>query len=157
MGARKFGIIPSGLLGCCPYSRALNKSSGGCMKEMNQFSKAFYTTVNSIFRNMSSQFPDFHYSLANIYSMTRSVLKNYRLLGFNETKKACCGSGYDNGEGFCNKEQMSNLCDNRAVHLFWDLYHPSQAATNFSAATLLYGERPFVSPVNFSTLAGLKA
>ena len=84
MGARKFGIIPAGPLGCGPNFRALNKTlggDGGCMREPNEFARAFYTTVFSVLRNISSEFSEMKYSVANIYKMTKLVFNNYRGLG----------------------------------------------------------------------------
>ncbi|OAY57626.1 GDSL esterase/lipase At5g45670 [Manihot esculenta] len=158
MGARKFGIIAAAPIGCCPFSRALNKSmggAGGCLREPNDFARAFYKAIDTLLCTMSSEFPDMKYSLANSYKMTQYVLK-HPYLGFNETKKACCGSGYDNGEGGCNKTQNPNLCKNRNKYLFWDLYHPSQAATALSAITLYNGNLDFIKPMNFSLLAQLQ-
>ncbi|KAJ9146901.1 hypothetical protein P3X46_029116 [Hevea brasiliensis] len=146
MGGRKFAIIPAAPIGCCPFSRAINKNGGGD-------GGSFYTAVDTLLQNMSLEFPEMKYSLGNVYKMTKYIFKNYR---FNETKKACCGSGDYNGVGYCNKAQNPNLCENRDKCLFWDLYHPSQAATLLSASTLYNRESYYMKPMNFSLLAQLQ-
>ncbi|XP_048231043.1 GDSL esterase/lipase At4g16230 [Ricinus communis] len=158
LGARRFGILPAAPIGCCPYSRALDKSEGGdgaCMTEPNEFARAFYIIVDSLLESMSSELPEMKYSLGNVYKMTKFIFKNYRSYGFKEIRKACCGSGDYNGVGYCNEAQKPNLCKNRKDHLFWDLYHPSEAATNLSALTLYYGDNKYMKPINFHMLANV--
>ncbi|KDP43725.1 hypothetical protein JCGZ_22352 [Jatropha curcas] len=159
LGARKFGILVAAPLGCCPFSRALNKSlggNGGCLRTVNEFARRFYHIVYAVLQRMTSEFPEMKYSLGNMYNMTNFVMKNPRSFGFKETKEACCGSGDYNGVGFCNEAQSPNLCKNRKEYLFWDLYHPSEAATNLSALALYYGDSPFVKPINLRQLAEIQ-
>lgn len=70
---------------------------------------------------------------------------------FTEVETACCGAGKFNGESFC--EPKANLCLNREEYLFWDLFHPTQAASKLAALTLFGGPPRFVAPINFSQLA----
>ncbi|XP_012065440.1 GDSL esterase/lipase At4g16230-like [Jatropha curcas] len=159
MGARKFGIIGAAPIGCCPFSRAMNKSlggNGGCLKAPNEFARRFYFVVRSLLQRLTSEFPEMKYSLGNVYNMTSYILKNHRTYGFEEIKEACCGSGDYNGVGYCNKTENPNLCQNRKEYLFWDLYHPSEAATNLTALTLYYGGTDFVKPINFGQLAEIQ-
>ncbi|KAE8659444.1 signal recognition particle 43 kDa protein [Hibiscus syriacus] len=69
---------------------------------------------------------------------------------FTDVKTACCGNGTLNAQGFCTPK--ANLCSNRDEYLFWDMFHPTQAASKLAAFTLYGGERRFVSPINFSQL-----
>ncbi|CAK7329413.1 unnamed protein product [Dovyalis caffra] len=73
------------------------------------------------------------------------------LSGFKEVQTACCGVKRFNGEGICDNK--SNLCSNRHEYLFWDLFHPTMAASKLAALTLYAGEPRFVSPINFKQLA----
>lgn len=70
---------------------------------------------------------------------------------FKEVKSACCGDGKFNGETICTPE--SSLCLKRDEYLFWDLFHPTQAASELAAFTLYSGPPRFVAPINFSQLA----
>ena len=55
-----------------------------------------------------------------------------------------------NAESICDPKE--NLCLNHKDHLFWDLFHPTHAASEF-AAIILYGGPPrFVAPMNFFQL-----
>ncbi|XP_065854931.1 GDSL esterase/lipase At2g23540-like [Euphorbia lathyris] len=182
MGARKFGIITAGPLGCCPSMRAMNKSmtgEGGCLRPANDLARAFHKYVDDMLQIMSSRLPEFKYSLANSYTMGKFILSNHQSygmyplmflqllncenqkqnkfhVGFNDIVNACCGSGNYNGEGFCDIEKDPILCGDRENHLFWDLYHLSQSATNLSAKSLYYGFLNFVKPITFKQLSEIQ-
>ncbi|KAF9621490.1 hypothetical protein IFM89_021794 [Coptis chinensis] len=49
--------------------------------------------------------------------------------------------------------RSAKLCSNRDEYLFWDLYHPTQAAAKLAARTLYEGGPEFVTPINFKELA----
>lgn len=73
------------------------------------------------------------------------------LIGFKDVKTACCGNHTQQGISDCKKGGY--VCPNRDEYLFWDAYHPSQAAVKLAARELVFGEDPkFVTPINFSTL-----
>ncbi|XP_065855483.1 GDSL esterase/lipase At5g55050-like [Euphorbia lathyris] len=156
MGGRKFAVMGVPPIGCCPYSRAINQRQGGgdaCMPMLNDFAKDFYNSTLMLLQNMTSLLPNFKYSLGNVYDMTMDMLNDYHSYGFNETKYACCGLGNYNGENGCFDKINSNLCNNRSDHLFWDLYHPTQAASQLLASTLFSGDNKYMTPFNFSQLA----
>uniref|UniRef100_A0A7N0ZR82 GDSL esterase/lipase n=1 Tax=Kalanchoe fedtschenkoi TaxID=63787 RepID=A0A7N0ZR82_KALFE len=150
IGARKFGIIGVAPIGCCPSQRA-QSATGGCLEDLNDSAQAFYSNIDSTLQRLSSDYPGLKYSLGNAYEMTINVINNPTLAGFSEVKTACCGAGAFNGQGVCDRK--ANLCSDRNNHLFWDMYHPTQAASKVAAATLYGGGAPFTTPINFSQLA----
>ncbi|KAM7516075.1 hypothetical protein LguiA_005658 [Lonicera macranthoides] len=152
LGARKFGIIGVPPIGCTPAARVYNGSN--CVQEANELAQAFYTTTFELLKNFSSQFQDVKYSLGNAYQMTISVIDNAVANGFKNITSACCGNGTLNAENRC--EPGVNLCSNRDEYLFWDMYHPTQAASELASLTLSYAEgAEYVTPMNFSQLATL--
>ncbi|CAI9272262.1 unnamed protein product [Lactuca saligna] len=149
LGARKFGIMGVPPVGCCPVSRAYT-GSGDCGPISNGLSATFYTALKSLLKNLSSTLEGFKYSLANSYNMTMSVIENPPP-EFKDVKTACCGNHSIDGIKDC--KEGGYLCGNRDNHLFWDAFHPSQAASKLSAKEMVFGEDPnFVTPINFSTL-----
>ncbi|KAI4331899.1 hypothetical protein L6164_016847 [Bauhinia variegata] len=154
LGARRFGIVSIPPLGCCPAIRALNRSNGGkCVVELNDFAYAFYQATESLLKRLSFELKDFKYSLSNSIAMTLPVLNSPQLFGIKDTISACCGTGYLNGEGGCSKPNNTDLCKDRSDHLFWDLFHPTEKASELAALTLFQGSLVFMSPLNFSQLA----
>ncbi|KAA8532041.1 hypothetical protein F0562_006817 [Nyssa sinensis] len=153
LGARKFGIISVPPIGCCPFERYANKFLNGglgCFDEMNQLALAFYSSIEALLREFSTQFPGVKYSLGNTYNMTIPIINNPYTFGFKYAEEACCGSGPFNGQYECNIS--SNLCPDRKDYLFWDWFHPTQAVSKLAALTLYYGSTDYTSPMNLSQL-----
>ncbi|PWA88024.1 Lipase, GDSL [Artemisia annua] len=159
LGARKFAIIGVPPLGCCPMERHLNLTmmggNGGCVESMNGLAQAFHASTQSLLHNFSSANPGVFYSLGNTYNTILSIIDNRRASGFQVVETACCGNGTFNADkNGC--QSGSNLCINRDEYLFWDEFHPTQAAARQAALTLAYADGPeFVTPMNFSSLARL--
>ncbi|KAK6143329.1 hypothetical protein DH2020_023677 [Rehmannia glutinosa] len=165
LGARKFGIINVPAVGCCPSQRLVQKQingTNGCYEAMNDFALAFDLALDSLLRNISLKLPGIKYSLGNAHRMTLDVITNSEFFGkklnvlllfscFSNVDSACCGTGTLNAQGRCNS--TAYLCPNRPDYLFWDLFHPTQKASNLSAQTLYNGPQYYVSPTNFAQLA----
>ncbi|KAF2306325.1 hypothetical protein GH714_016449 [Hevea brasiliensis] len=149
LGARKFGIVGIPALGCCPFERFIRKT-GDCVKELNDLAQAFFNATETILIKLSSQFVAMKNSLGNSYTMTLDIIDNPLVFGFKEVKQACCGNGNFNGGAPCNAS--ANLCPDRQEYLFWDWFHPSEAASRLAALTLFGGEVRYVTPMNFSRL-----
>ncbi|KAK9050195.1 hypothetical protein SSX86_030835 [Deinandra increscens subsp. villosa] len=150
LGARKFGIISVPPIGCCPSQRVHN-STGGCLEIENTFARAFHSLLGTLMKKLSVKFPDMKYALGNSYEMTINVINHPQLFNFTSIDKACCGKGLLNAEKGCTPD--ANLCSNRDEYLFWDLFHPTQYASELAATTLYNGGLQFVTPVNFAQLA----
>ncbi|KAK3015174.1 hypothetical protein RJ639_005320 [Escallonia herrerae] len=150
LGARKFGIISVPPIGCCPSQRLYN-ATGGCFEPANAFARAFHSALDTLLTKICSELPGLKYSLGNTYEMTVNVIENPSPFNFTNVEAACCGSGRLNGEQPCTPK--ADLCSNRNEYLFWDLYHPTHAASKLAALTLYGGGPRFVTPINFAQLA----
>ncbi|KAI9164673.1 hypothetical protein LWI28_000071 [Acer negundo] len=148
LGARKFGIISVPPIGCCPLLRSLN-SSGGCLEVANEYAQSIYNATEDILKQLRLELPGMTYSLGNLYEMTMIVIEDQYAFGITNIDTACCG----NATSPCN--QNASLCWNRDEYLFWDRVHPTQLASRLAALTLFGGTTRFVTPINFSQLAGV--
>lgn len=83
----------------------------------------------------------------------------YFFLGFVNAKQPCCGGFFP--PFICYKDQNQNqnrsfsspsLCDDRSKYVFWDAYHPTEAANIIIAKELLDGDETVTSPVNIRQL-----
>lgn len=72
--------------------------------------------------------------------------------GFNETKAACCGLGYLNAKVPCLP--VSSYCSNRRDHVFWDLFHPTEATHRILVEHLFQGST-YTVPMNVEELVSL--
>ena len=68
---------------------------------------------------------------------------------FTELGRACCGGG-DFGEGGC--DGAAPLCGNRSSYVFWDRFHPTEAASAVTANELFLDTGLFVRPINVRQL-----
>ncbi|CAI9261660.1 unnamed protein product [Lactuca saligna] len=150
LGARKFGIISVPPIGCCPSQRIYN-STGGCLEIENTFARAFHSSLDALLKKLTSKLSGLKYSLGNSYEMTINVINHPQLFNFKSVDTACCGEGLLNAEKTCTPQ--AKLCSDRDTYLFWDLYHPTQYASELAATTLYNGGPQFVTPINFAQLA----
>ena len=70
--------------------------------------------------------------------------------GFNEIKAACCGLGNLKAQVPC--VPISTYCSNRKDHVFWDLYHPTEATARIFVDTLFDGPSQYNVPMNLRQL-----
>ncbi|XP_050371660.1 GDSL esterase/lipase At5g55050-like [Argentina anserina] len=149
LGARKFGIVSVGAIGCCPVQR----NSSYCNEAMNEDAQLFYSALRSLLRKLSSECKGLMYALADSYQMSKVIIDHptrFRHV-FTEMKKACCGKGKLNAQEAC--KPGSDVCKDRTTYLFWDQYHPTERASYFAALELYAGTDPELVPMNFGDLA----
>ncbi|PRQ47279.1 putative triacylglycerol lipase [Rosa chinensis] len=149
LGARRFGIISVGALGCCPILRS--KYGGCCLEPMNRDAQLFYTALRDLLQKLSSECKGLMYALGDSYDMSKYILDHPDKSVFSEIKRACCGKGKFNAEEACKPNSV--LCKDRTTYLFWDQYHPTQEASSLAASILYTGTKPFVVPMGFGELA----
>jgi hypothetical protein len=80
MGARKFGIINVGLLGCVPAVRALN-STGACNDGLNLLAAGFDDALKSLLAGLAAKLPGLVYSIADSYGLTQVTFANPQASG----------------------------------------------------------------------------
>ncbi|XP_020577348.1 GDSL esterase/lipase At5g55050-like [Phalaenopsis equestris] len=144
-GARKFVFIGVGPLGCCPAQRNQNKS-GDCRVSANSISDHYNQAVASLLQDMKLQHNDMNYSFFNTSLALSELIDDSANYGFTEIKAACCGLGKLNAQVACTP--ISHLCANRSNHIFWDLYHPTEAAAAVLVSHVVDGTWPLVYPMN---------
>lgn len=76
------------------------------------------------------------------------------MIGFVNANQPCCGGYFP--PFICYKDQnqdkSSSLCDDRSKYVFWDAYHPTEAANIIIAQELLDGDETISSPINIRQL-----
>ncbi|CAA0829157.1 GDSL esterase/lipase [Striga hermonthica] len=92
--------------------------------------------------------------LANVYDLVMELITNYAKYGFTSASKACCGDGGPYA-GIVPCGPASSMCKDRDKYVFWDPYHPSEAANVIIAKQLLDGDAGYVSPINIRELWNL--
>ncbi|KAF4377664.1 GDSL esterase/lipase At4g16230-like [Cannabis sativa] len=159
LGAKRLGVVSLGPIGCCPILRAKNKiGNGQCFEAVNQYARAFNLGIEALLHKLSSD-KSLHmkYTITKSFDMTLSLINNpiSSSSGFKNTKSACCGGGGDlNAENACSPKSV--VCEDRNSFLFWDQFHPTEAAYKLAAMALYGGGKQHVHPINIGQLAALK-
>ncbi|XP_052178857.1 GDSL esterase/lipase At5g55050-like [Diospyros lotus] len=148
-GARKYVILGVGSIGCCPSQRNQNKS-GECNEEANYWSSKYNDGLKLMLQALKSELKDMDYSYVDTYNVFDSFVQRPTTYGFTEVKAACCGLGNLRAEVPCIP--VSSYCSNRSDHVFWDLYHPTEAAARFFINTVFNGSQQFAIPINVRQL-----
>ncbi|KAB1215178.1 hypothetical protein CJ030_MR4G025854 [Morella rubra] len=148
-GARKFGIAGVGAIGCCPSQRDKNKTEE-CNEEMNRLSVKYNEGLAGMLKELKSELQDINYSYFNTYSVLLNFIQNPKAYGFAEVKAACCGLGNLKAKVACLP--ISTYCSNRTDHVFWDLFHPTEAAHRLIIDSFFDGPPQYTFPLNVRQL-----
>ncbi|KDP21169.1 hypothetical protein JCGZ_21640 [Jatropha curcas] len=126
-GGRKFVLIGLGQIGCSPSELAQNSPDGRtCVQRINSANQIFNNKLRSLVSQFNSNTPDARFIYVNVYGMFQDITSNPARYGFTVTNAGCCGVGRNNGQITCLPFQTP--CQNRNQYLFWDAFHPTEAA-----------------------------
>uniref|UniRef100_A0A5B7AJJ5 GDSL esterase/lipase n=1 Tax=Davidia involucrata TaxID=16924 RepID=A0A5B7AJJ5_DAVIN len=152
-GARKVAFIGLGPIGCMPYSIAMfGTDESSCVEKMNSAVKLFNSKLISLVDGLNRNLTDAKFIYVNFYDMLFSV--NISSAGFKESNTACCGIGKNKGQFTCLLTQIP--CKNRSEYIFWDPYHPTDAANVMAAGLAYNAQSPSDAyPIDIRRLAAL--
>ncbi|CAK9149244.1 unnamed protein product [Ilex paraguariensis] len=120
-GARKFALIGVGQIGCSPNALAQNSPDGrSCVQRINNANRIFNTKLKSLVDVLNRNLTDAKFIYIDAYGIFQD------LISFRVMKAGCCGVGRNNGQITCLPFQIP--CRNRNEYLFWDSFHPTEAA-----------------------------
>ncbi|XP_038690959.1 GDSL esterase/lipase At5g55050 [Tripterygium wilfordii] len=151
-GARKFlfaGVAP---IGCTPSQR-VNNETQVCNEELNSWVVKYNQVLKSMLEQLKQELPDINYSYFDTYTVLNNIVQNPIKYGFSEVKAACCGLGNLNAVIPC--VPIAKYCPNRRDHVFWDLYHPTEAAAKILVDTLFDGPLEYTFPLNLRQLVNV--
>ncbi|KAL6333098.1 hypothetical protein AAG906_028281 [Vitis piasezkii] len=126
-GARKVVLIGVGQIGCSPNELAQNSPDGTtCVERINDANRLFNDRLKSLVGELNNNFPDGRFIYINAYGIFQDLISSPSSYGFTVTNAGCCGVGRNNGQITCLPLQTP--CQNRNEYLFWDAFHPGEAA-----------------------------
>ncbi|KAL8539966.1 hypothetical protein ACS0TY_001534 [Phlomoides rotata] len=151
LGARKLVVVGIGPLGCIPFVRAINVITGGgeCSEKVNAFVRGYNQKLKEELHQLNLEMgPNAVFVYANSYDIFTHIILDYRKHGFVNRDGPCCG-GYV-PPFLCTTN--SEVCSDRKSYVFWDAYHPTEAANRIIAHKLLNGDTTICSPINITNL-----
>ncbi|XP_022733791.1 GDSL esterase/lipase At5g41890 [Durio zibethinus] len=157
LGARKLVVVGVGPLGCIPFVRAFKLlPSGKCSGEVNALIQRYNEKLKELLNRLNQEMgPEAIFVFGNSYHVFMNIIANYRQFGFENADEPCCGGYFP--PFICFKSRDANtsasaLCEDRSKYVFWDAYHPTEAANLIIAKQLLYGDESSSSPINIHKL-----
>ncbi|XP_058108248.1 GDSL esterase/lipase At5g37690 [Magnolia sinica] len=132
IGARNVffnGLAP---LGCIPSQRVKSKK-GVCLKRVNQWALEFNARVRRLLLSLNYKLPGAHLTFADTYAVVMDLIDNPTANGFKVSNTSCCNVDTNVG-GLCLPN--SKVCTDRKGYVFWDAFHPTDAANAVMADRL---------------------
>nr|GMC97158.1 GDSL esterase/lipase At2g23540 [Ipomoea batatas] len=155
LDARKFIIGNVGPIGCIPYQKTINQlKENECVELANQLATQYNSRLKELLGDLNKNLPGATFVHLNVYDLVLELITNYAKYGFTTSTKACCGNG-GQFAGIVPCGPTSSMCSDRDKHVFWDPYHPSEAANIIIAKQLLKGDPKYVSPMTLLELRDL--
>ncbi|PIA50948.1 hypothetical protein AQUCO_01100044v1 [Aquilegia coerulea] len=158
LGARKIVLANVGPIGCIPYSRDMNPFAGDdCIAFPNQLASLFNTRLKPLVRELNAKLKGSLFVYADVNRIVLDIIQNFRFYGFENPTSACCrAASITIGGRFGGKVPClptNKVCPDRSKYVFWDAFHPSEAANMIIARRLLDGGSTDIFPVNVRQLA----
>ncbi|KAL8526217.1 hypothetical protein ACS0TY_015436 [Phlomoides rotata] len=137
LGARRIGVTSLPPTGCLPA--AITLFGGGrnqCVGRLNNDAVTFNNRLNTTSQTLKATYPGLKLVVFDIYTSLLDMIVRPNENGFTEARRACCGTGIIETSYLCNRGSVGT-CTNATQFVFWDGFHPSEAANEKLAQNLL--------------------
>ncbi|KAL8547228.1 hypothetical protein ACS0TY_006807 [Phlomoides rotata] len=147
LGARKVMVFGLGPMGCIPLQRVLSTSAAGaCQDRTNTLALSFNQETSKVVTQLSTALPNATIRFGDAYDVVNDLITTPSKYGFNNSDSPCCSFGKIRPALTC--VPASILCKDRSKYVFWDEYHPSDAANQLIADEMI--KKLGFNPVNQS-------
>ncbi|KAM2045008.1 hypothetical protein ACFX1T_009257 [Malus domestica] len=137
LGARRIGVTNLPPIGCLPAAITMfGSGTNECVPRLNQDAIYFNNKLNSTSQDLKNRLPGLKLVVFNIFQPLLDMIMNPGDNGFFESRRACCGTGILETSVLCNSRSVGT-CTNATGYVFWDGFHPSEAANEVLAGDLL--------------------
>lgn len=137
-GARRIGVISLPPLGCLVAARTLFPfNHSGCVAKLNMDAQGFNKKLNSTANQLQKQLPGLKLAVFDIFKPLYNVVNSPSTYGFKEATRSCCRTGTVGKTVFLCNPKSPGTCRNATQYVFWDGVHPSEAANQVLADSLI--------------------
>uniref|UniRef100_A0A1D1YV58 GDSL esterase/lipase 7 n=1 Tax=Anthurium amnicola TaxID=1678845 RepID=A0A1D1YV58_9ARAE len=151
LGARKMVLVGVGPLGCIPSQLSMVNGDGSCIERVNTLVSAFNKRLLPLTTTLNASLPGSFFVYQNIYKSFYDMVRNPSKYGFTVANIACCGNGRYGGAVSCLPLQTP--CSERDQYIFWDSFHPTQAANAIIAKRCYTSSGGDCYPISINKLA----
>jgi phospholipase/lecithinase/hemolysin len=156
LGARKIVVINIGPIGCIPFERESDPMAGyECSVEPNEVAQMYNLKLKILVEELNNNLQGSRFVYGDVFRIVYDIIQNYSSYGFESEKIPCCSLVGKVG-GLIPCGPPSKVCMDRSKYVFWDPYHPTEAANIIIARRLLSGDTSDIYPINIRQLANLK-
>ncbi|KAG7620683.1 GDSL lipase/esterase [Arabidopsis suecica] len=156
LGARKIVVINIGPIGCIPFERESDPMAGyECSVEPNEVAQMYNLKLKTLVEELNNNLQGSRFVYGDVFRIVYDIIQNYSYYGFESEKIPCCSLVGKVG-GLIPCGPPSKVCMDRSKYVFWDPYHPTEAANIIIARRLLFGDTSDIYPINIRQLANLK-
>ncbi|KAK1406443.1 hypothetical protein QVD17_41741 [Tagetes erecta] len=136
LGVKRIGVTTLPPIGCLPAAITLFGSKNKCISRINKVARMFNNKLNVTSQDLVASYPDLKLVVFDIYHPLLDLITKPSDNGFFESRRGCCGTGIVETSLLCNARSIGT-CSNATGYVFWDGVHPSEAANEILAQTLL--------------------
>ncbi|CAN0853648.1 GDSL esterase/lipase At1g29660 [Linum grandiflorum] len=134
LGARKVALVGLAPIGCTPGAMAITNSSV-CVDSLNKLVDLFNAQLRLMVGRLNADFPDAKFAYLDATMATNIALKELAVKSV-----PCCK--VSSMTGFCIPNSVP--CTNRGSYLFWDAFHPAEAANRVAAPVYYQAIKPIL-------------
>ncbi|XP_031475172.1 GDSL esterase/lipase At1g74460 [Nymphaea colorata] len=134
LGARKLIFFGLGPMGCIPLERVMN-TNYTCQDSVNKLAMSFNDNTKQLMQDLSAQLPNATFQFGDAYNEFADLIANPLKHGFSNADSPCCRLGRIRPSLTCTP--ASSLCKERSKYVFWDEYHPTEAANQVIANAII--------------------
>ncbi|QCD88082.1 zeta-carotene desaturase [Vigna unguiculata] len=137
LGARRIGVTSLPPIGCLPGAITLfGSKSNECVAKLNSDAISFNKKLNTTSQKLKNMLPGLKLVIFDIYQPLYDLVTKHSQNGFFEARKGCCGTGLIETSILCNRKSIGT-CANASEYVFWDSFHPTEAANKVLANNLV--------------------
>ncbi|KAF3789346.1 GDSL esterase/lipase [Nymphaea thermarum] len=116
------------------------------LKDQLTLSMSFNDNTKQLMQDLSAQLPNATFQFGDAYNEFADLIANPLKHGFSNADSPCCRLGRIRPSLTCTP--ASSLCKERSKYVFWDEYHPTEAANQVIANAIIkkLGFRPLNAP-----------
>ncbi|PPD72614.1 hypothetical protein GOBAR_DD30474 [Gossypium barbadense] len=143
LGARRIGVATLPPIGCLPAAiTGFGHGNNHCVARLNNNAISFNNKLKHRSQRLTRRLSKLNLVVLDIYNPLYTLITEP---AENEVRRACCGTGLLETSILCNQHSIGT-CSNASQYVFWDGFHPTEAANQILADKLFKSGSSLIQP-----------